>query len=183
MESSFENAADRLEDLEQLANFALGFKDLTTFLAEIALSNAFKGETGTEIREQDNDALILSTIHQAKGLEWKSVFVIGLTDGQFPHHKVFDRPAELEEERRLFYVASTRAEDELYLTYPIISTSFRTGQSINRPSTFIKELDKNLFEPWEIDGEQELPTIDVDDDSDEDSDDDRPGILKMLDRF
>lgn len=179
LQSTFENSRDRLDDLEQLANFAVNFKDLDMFLSEIALSESFKGITETAEPDAPKESLILTTIHQAKGLEWKVVFVIGLADGQFPHYKVFERPKELEEERRLFYVATTRAEDELYLTYPIFSFSFRTGQNINHHSTFIEELDHNLFEQWEVDGEQQLPTITYD----EDGQDDRPGILKMMDRI
>ena len=174
VESAFENARDRIEDLEQLANFALSYKNLDNFLSEVTLSEAFKG-VNKEGKNADKDALILSTIHQAKGLEWKAVFIIGLIDGQFPHRKVFEKPQEMEEERRLFYVAATRAQDELYLTYPIISSSYLTGQNINRPSTFLRELDENLFEKWEVEGDFNLPTISYDDEND-----DKPGILKMI---
>lgn len=87
------------------------------------------------------------------------VFLIGLVEGQFPHHKVFERPQEMEEERRLFYVAATRAKDELYLSYPIVSVSFRTGQSLNRPSKFIKEIPPHLMEKWEIENDTKLPTV------------------------
>ena len=173
VEASFENARDRIEDLEQLANFAMSYRSLDDFLSEVTLSEAFKGEKG-EAKNSDNDALILSTIHQAKGLEWKAVFIIGLIDGQFPHSKIFSKPQELEEERRLFYVAVTRAQDELYLTYPVISSSYLTGQNINRPSTFLRELDENVFEKWEVEGEFDLPVISYDDDNSE------PGILKKI---
>lgn len=176
VEASFENAKDRIEDLEQLANFALSYKNLDEFLSEVTLSEAFRGETQADSAQND-EALILTTIHQAKGLEWKIVFVLGLVDGQFPHYKVFASPMELEEERRLFYVAVTRAQDELYLTYPVISTSFRTGQSINRPSLFLKEIDEKLFEKWDVEGNFDLPTITYDDDNP------RPGILKMIDNI
>lgn len=90
---------------------------------------------------------------------------------------MYDKPQDMEEERRLFYVAVTRAKDELYLTYPIISASYLTGQNINRPSTFLRELDEDLFEKWEVEGGFDLPTITYDDDNP------RPGILKMIDRI
>lgn len=175
IESAFENAKERVEDLEQLANFALSYKNLDEFLTEIALSEAFKGQSGASSETPQEDALILSTIHQAKGLEWKTVFILSLVEGQFPHYKIFDKPNELEEERRLFYVAVTRAQDELYLTYPVITSSFRTGQSINRPSMFIKEINERLFEKWDVEGGLDLPTITYD------NDDEKPGIFKMID--
>ncbi len=175
IETTFENARDRIEDIEQLANFANSYKHLDDFLSEVTLSEAFKGENTGNEKNKNDDALIISTIHQAKGLEWKAVFIIGLVDGQFPHHKIFDKPQELEEERRLFYVAVTRAQDELYLTYPVISSSFRTGQSINRPSIFLKELDETLYEKWDIEGEFDLPSITYE------NDDEKPGIFKMID--
>lgn len=175
IETTFENARDRIEDIEQLANFANSYKHLNDFLSEVTLSEAFKGESTMNEESKDEDALIISTIHQAKGLEWKAVFIIGLVDGQFPHHKIFDKPHELEEERRLFYVAVTRAQDELYLTYPVISSSFRTGQSINRPSLFLQELDESLYEKWDIEGEFDLPSITYE------NDDEKPGIFKMID--
>ena len=95
-----------------------------------------------------NDAdehLVLTTIHQAKGLEWRSVFVIGLAEGHFPHHKVYAESREMEEERRLFYVACTRAKEYLYLIYPIFTNSYMTGDSICRPSTFLTEVDEKCF--------------------------------------
>ena len=94
--------------------------------------------------------MTVSTIHQAKGLEWRVVFIIGLVDGQFPHAKVFEKPAELEEERRLFYVAATRAQRELYLTYPMTATHSGT---LNQTSQFIKELPETLYEKWSVTGQ------------------------------
>lgn len=159
LESTFENAQERREDLEQLANFSLRFKKLDEFLSEVSLSEAFKGQSYTSETDTPDERLILTTIHQAKGLEWQTVFLIGLVEGQFPHRHTFYRPNELEEERRLFYVAVTRAKDELYLTYPIISSSYRTGQYINHPSPFLKEIDEDLFELWEVENENTLPVI------------------------
>jgi DNA helicase-2/ATP-dependent DNA helicase PcrA len=150
VKANYENAKDRLEDLNQLANFAVSYNNLEDFLADVTLSESFRGEGVEKHQEGPDESLVLSTIHQAKGLEWKYVFIIGLVDGQFPHYKVFENPEEIEEERRLFYVAVTRAKDELYLTYPIITTSYMTGTNLNKPSSFITELDDSLFEPWQI---------------------------------
>ena len=90
--------------------------------------------------------MILSTIHQAKGLEWDTVFVLGLVDGQFPHAKIFQNPIEIEEERRLFYVATTRAENRLYLTYSVFNNY---GATVNKPSQFIRELPEEVYEKIE----------------------------------
>ncbi|MFA6536878.1 MAG: UvrD-helicase domain-containing protein [Patescibacteria group bacterium] len=140
LKNSYENYRDRLDDLEQLTNFVAGYDDLDKLLADVLLS-----ENYAEANEQNKNTVVLSTIHQAKGLEWKFVFVIGLRDGFFPHYKSLDQPKQLEEERRLFYVATTRARDELTLTYPIRSFSFKFGDVFGKPSMFIRELDRSLF--------------------------------------
>lgn len=149
LKSTFENYQERLEDLNQLIAFVSTYNDLQRFLTDTALSENFRAESTEPDTENgavdQSEQLILSTIHQAKGLEWKAVFVIGLADGLFPHAKTYDRPQELAEERRLFYVASTRARDALYLTYPLFSQD-----NILRPSPFIRELPSNMYERWDI---------------------------------
>ena len=154
LENSFENWRERWEDVNQLSNFAVSYKDLDEFLADVSLSEGFRGERATEAQEENDDYLVLSTIHQSKGLEWDVVFIMHLAEGQFPHYKVYENPGEMEEERRLFYVAVTRAKNELYLSFPIISFSYTTGENINRPSTFLKEVSEDLFDKWELEGEE-----------------------------
>ncbi len=162
LKANFENYLERTDDLNQLADFSSEYKDLDEFLSEVALSEAFKNKQGTnremvQIQEDDKDKIILSTIHQAKGLEWDNVFVIGLVDGQFPHRKVYDNPKEIEEERRLFYVAVTRAKNHLYLTFPAINT---VNDTINQTSMFIQELSEDLFDKKENNNEfDDLPII------------------------
>ena len=162
--NNFENSEDRLADLEQLAIFADRYDSLDKFLVDTALGENFKGSKLVENKESILEAVILSTIHQAKGLEWKAVFIISLLDGQFPNAKAFDNYQDLEEERRMFYVASTRAQDQLYLTYPIFSSY--TGQ-INQVSQFVKELPKNVYEKWKVKDEliSEDDVVYVDEDS------------------
>jgi len=177
IKNNYDNAKDRLEDLLQLSNFALSYNKLEDFLADVSLSEGFRGEQIEGYQEGPDESIVLSTIHQAKGLEWKHVFVIGLVEGQFPHYKVYDHPEELEEERRLFYVATTRAKDELYLTYPIFSFSYLTGQNINKRSTFVSELDDNLFEVWQVNESSSVEAsedIDDNDGDDIDYDSDQP---------
>src|SRR5438067_1499172 len=92
----------------------------------------------------------LSSVHQAKGLEWKVVFVIMMCDGTFPGARSLDSEAAIEEERRLFYVAVTRAKDELYLTYPLLRLNAGYGEMLQRPSRFLSEVPKELLEEWQV---------------------------------
>ncbi|MDO8729985.1 MAG: ATP-dependent helicase [Candidatus Omnitrophota bacterium] len=156
LETRFEDARDRKEDLEQLVNLASSYVSIAKFIEDLTLREPFKGES---VRgwEKPDEFLALSTIHQAKGLEWTCVFLIGLTEGQFPHPKSFQDPAEMEEERRLFYVAVTRAKKELYLTYPLTRYSYDKGQVLMRPSQFIQELPEELFELWRVGDDQPFP--------------------------
>ena len=87
----------------------------------------------------------MSTIHQAKGLEWDVVFLLGLAEGQFPHSRCLEPPERLEEERRLFYVAVTRCRHYLEMYSPLVN--FRNGMSeICRPSRFVEELPEHVAE-------------------------------------
>ena len=171
VKNKYDNFSERLEDIEQLANFAVNYKTLDAFLSDVALSEGFRGEQVSSGGSEENDQLVLSTIHQAKGLEWRSVFLIGLAEGHFPHHKVYAQPSQLEEERRLFYVACTRAMDELFLLYPIFVSSYMTGEAICKPSSFIHEVDENCFEKWELESfideyaERKVVQVGFDDDS------------------
>jgi len=159
--SHFENVKDRVDDLHEFINFAHSYKSLRTLLHDITLRESFKGETIQDASSGD-EYLVLSTIHQAKGLEWKAVFVIGLCEGQFPHAKSKDVPAELEEERRLFYVASTRTKKELYLVHPITRYDYQMGTVISRKSLFLEELNENLYDRWDIEERaSENNTIDI----------------------
>lgn len=159
LRTSFDNFLDRTEDLNQLADFSAD-KELNEFLTATALSENFKNKQGDKqiihTEEKEEDKIILSTIHQAKGLEWNNVFVIGLSDGQFPHHRVYDKPNEIEEERRLFYVAVTRAKNKLYLTFPMMNNQ---SEGINRQSIFLEELQEDLFSKKENDEFNDLPII------------------------
>ena len=153
--SNFENGRDRLDDISELSNFAHSYKDLKEFLADVTLREGFKGETILRASDSEGEGenLILSTIHQAKGLEWKVVFIIGLSDGQFPHPKSLSDAAQLEEERRLFYVALTRAKDQVYLAHPMTRFDYNYGTVISRPSQFLQELPEEYLEKWEIEEE------------------------------
>ena len=147
--ANFTNYELRRDDLNQLAIFARQFKDVHEFLSQLALiSNVDAEAASTQIT--DKEAVNLSSVHQAKGLEFHTVFVIWLTDGMFPSNRSLDTRDALEEERRLFYVAITRARDELYLTYPQMRLSGGYGDVFQRPSRFLQEIPNELVEDWQV---------------------------------
>ena len=136
--SSFENAPQRETDIRYLEEFAGNYNKLEAFLNELSLVGS-SIITDHEAEQQDNqDTLTLTTIHQAKGLEWKVVFIIGLTEGLFPHQRSLGTEEQIEEERRLFYVAMTRAKRHLLITAPVVSSGYSGG--ISKRSRFINEL-------------------------------------------
>jgi DNA helicase-2/ATP-dependent DNA helicase PcrA len=146
---NFTNYELRREDLDQLAVFAQQFKDVHEFLSQLALISNVDAEAAPA-QSADKEAVNLSTVHQAKGLEFHTVFVIWLTDGMFPSSRSLDTREALEEERRLFYVAITRAKDELYLTYPHMRLTGGYGDVFQRPSRFLKEIPNELVEDWQV---------------------------------
>ena len=141
--SSFENYQERMMDLEELLKMAGKYSDPAAFTEALGLYEGFD-KPSHEVREQDH--LIISTIHQAKGLEWDIVFVPGMSDIDFPHQRCLETRAKLEEERRLFYVAVTRAKKQLYLLYPEIKYTHNRGAMFSGPSMFIEELPSDLYE-------------------------------------
>jgi DNA helicase-2/ATP-dependent DNA helicase PcrA len=147
--ANFTNYELRREDLNQLAIFARQFKDVHEFLSQLALISNVDAEA-TTIQASDKESVNLSSVHQAKGLEFHTVFVIWLTDGMFPSNRSLDTRDALEEERRLFYVAITRARDELYLAYPQMRLSGGYGDVFQRPSRFLQEIPNDLVEDWQV---------------------------------
>ena len=149
LKTRYPNWASRLEDLQQLATFALRYPSLEAFLTELSLTGVITGEDVVWDEPRD-ELLILSTIHQAKGLEWSVVFLIWLVDGWFPSAAGLREEGGLEEERRLFYVATTRAKEHLYLCHPQRATDFRRRELILKPSRFVHEISDNLYEQWHV---------------------------------
>ncbi len=147
--ANFINYELRREDLNQLAIFARQFKDVHEFLSQLALISNVDAEAAPA-QISDKEAVNLSSVHQAKGLEFHTVFVIWLADGMFPSNRSLDTRDALEEERRLFYVAITRARDELYLAYPQMRLSGGYGDVFQRPSRFLQEIPNELVEDWQV---------------------------------
>jgi DNA helicase-2/ATP-dependent DNA helicase PcrA len=188
--AKFPNAQARLDDLEQLSQYAMRYEDVTTFLEEVALANPISGEDTAVVGPED-EKIVLTSVHQAKGLEWRIVFVIWLADGRFPSQRALRVPGGIvhlpqldvpeamqrllggitlgdpaappqteivipgeEEERRLFYVAVTRAKQELYLVFPVMARDRGGMDILMEPSRFVRELPGDLYEKWVISSER-----------------------------
>ena len=150
LEETYANYRSRLEDLEQLAVFARQFPTVEDFLTQLALLTNVETEDEQSGRA-DDERLRLSTIHQAKGLEFDVVFVIMLCDGLFPSERSLESAEGEEEERRLLYVAITRARNELYLSYPLVRAGYGgSGDMFQQPSRFLNEIPKELVEEWNL---------------------------------
>jgi DNA helicase-2/ATP-dependent DNA helicase PcrA len=133
----------REEDLRQLAAFSLEFDGTEEFLTQLSLMTNVEAE-GSQAGSDDGEHVTLTTIHQAKGLEFDVVFLIMLCDGLFPTSRSLLSPEAVEEERRLFYVGITRARNELYLSHPLTRRTAERRVEPTRKSTFLKDLPANL---------------------------------------
>lgn len=155
LQQNYTDAPSREEDLTQLAVFSKQYTSLEDFLNELALLTNMASQDGYE-EEEKGDKLVLSTIHQAKGLEWSYVFLIWCTDGMLPLQRALKEKEGEAEERRLFYVALTRAKDQLYLCCPALDYSRGLGNISLAPSRFISEItpitdkEERPFEQWTI---------------------------------
>lgn len=150
LEENYANHRSRLEDLEQLAVFARQFQSVEEFLTQLALLTNVEAED-EQPSSRDDEQIKLSTIHQAKGLEFDVVFIIMLCDGLFPSGRSLETAEGEEEERRLFYVSITRARNELYLSYPLIRAMTGSGgDMMQQPSRFLSEIPKELIDEWNL---------------------------------
>ncbi|HZR21145.1 MAG TPA: ATP-dependent helicase [Verrucomicrobiae bacterium] len=150
LEENYANFRSRLDDLQQLSVFARQFATIDEFLTQLALLTNVEAED-EQPRGSDDEQMRLSTIHQAKGLEFDVVFIIMLCEGLFPSNRSLETPDGEEEERRLFYVAITRARNELYLSYPLVRAGYGAGGDLaQHPSRFLGEISKDLVEEWNL---------------------------------
>ncbi|MCA9357069.1 ATP-binding domain-containing protein, partial [Candidatus Kaiserbacteria bacterium] len=142
-----EEALERLENLRELVTLATRYDEVEPSEAvEQLLESAALQSDQDELKEkEEQDAVRLMTIHAAKGLEFAYVFITGLEEGLFPHERLDDGKTDQEEERRLFYVALTRAEKKIFLTYAHMRTIFGS-QRVNVPSSFLNDIDTKHVE-------------------------------------
>jgi len=129
----------RQRDLDHFLSITERYRNLSNMLADMALEPPTDSIGGVLAAEPEEGCVTLSTIHSAKGLEWKVVFIIWAADGRFPGPQSM-APEALEEERRLMYVAGTRARDELYISYPIHMFDRTLGYVMGRVSRFLEDL-------------------------------------------
>lgn len=153
LEHTYDDAQERSDDCVALCSFVSHYTDPEQLFADIALSERFEKDSA---ELTNTPRLVCSTIHQAKGLEWSTVILIGLVDGALPHYRSLNSLLELEEERRLLYVAVTRAKDELILS----SAREGIGGQYALPSRFIEDIKHALDRPQEIDSDG-FPVIDI----------------------
>jgi DNA helicase II / ATP-dependent DNA helicase PcrA len=159
LQERYTDSRSRLEDLGQYSAFAEKFNSLEDFLNQLALlTNMTEESAEVEVDVKSEDKVVLSTIHQAKGLEWSVVFIVWCAEGMMPLARALKDPGGEEEERRLFYVATTRAKDQLYLCYPQLDYARGMGNLAVSPSRFIRELSPSSlraqdrpYEQWLLD--------------------------------
>ena len=144
----YDDYTKRLKDLEHFLYLSSQYSSLEDFLSDLALEPPDSSVSEVEDGAQKDEYLTLSTIHSAKGLEWKAVFIIGAVDGRFPSVYSFNSEEELDEELRLMYVAATRAKSYLYITYPIDMFDYSTGMVLSKPSRFLDGISEDILERW-----------------------------------
>jgi DNA helicase-2/ATP-dependent DNA helicase PcrA len=141
LREKYDNADDRYQELKEFLNITARYRSISTLVEEIAISETFTGETTKDADDREEKPLVISTIHQAKGLEWDDVYIMGVADTLLPHARSMGEPDEIEEERRLFYVAATRPRKRLFLSYPTSKYSFQKSVILRR-SSFLDEIEK-----------------------------------------
>ena len=152
-----ERGEERMENLQELRASAEQFSgsdergQLTDFLENVALVSDVDGLQGGDDSEIDADAITLITLHQAKGLEYDAVFLVGLEDGMLPHSRSLEDPAQLEEERRLLYVGMTRARKRLYM-FRAFQRRFHGQSGSQTASRFLLEIPESLVTIRDIRG-------------------------------
>lgn len=153
LKKRYDDYQKRMKDLEMFEQIASRYDDVPALLTDLALEPPTESIVDVASPGAEREHLVLSTIHSAKGLEWHSVFVIYALDGRFPSLRAVDDPEELEEERRLMYVACTRAKENLFITYPINVYDRESGLILTKPSRFLDGIGDKLLEPWVVNEE------------------------------
>ncbi len=142
-----EDYPKRMKDLEHFLGMTERYRSLERLITDMALEPPNDSVDSVLAVDPDEGPLVLSTIHSAKGLEWHSVFIIWALEGRFPSYYNINTPEELEEERRLLYVAATRAKENLYITYPVKIFDRGMGTVLSRPSQFLEGISEQMLEP------------------------------------
>jgi DNA helicase-2/ATP-dependent DNA helicase PcrA len=151
LRKKYDDHQKREKDIETFQLITERYRSLTSLLSDLSLDPPTDSMTDVEEGARDDEILTLSTIHSAKGLEWNTVIITNCLDGRFPSVHAARDPEDLEEERRLMYVAATRAKEHLIITYPTNLYDRESGIVLSKPSRFIDGLvDQQLAEGWII---------------------------------
>ena len=150
LKEKYDDYPKREKDLEHFEYLSTQYEKLEDFLSDLALEPPDKSVEGMYKRNIKDECLTISTIHSAKGLEWDSVFIIGAVDGRFPSAYSFNSPEEMDEELRLMYVATTRAKNNLYITYPVNMYDYSSNMVLSKPSRFLDDINFDTLEIWDI---------------------------------
>ena len=150
LRARYDDHQKRKKDLEMFQNITERYKEVDTLLTDLALEPPNESIVDVESPGPEEEFLTLSTIHSAKGLEWNSVFIIYALEGRFPTMRSVASDEEIEEERRLMYVACTRAKANLFITYPMNVYDRESGLILTKPSRFIQGIGEHLLEPWVV---------------------------------
>ena len=150
MMDKYDDYTKRQKDLDHFRSLCEKYSSLEDFLSDLALEPPDTSVLDIEEGAHKDEFLTLSTIHSAKGLEYKAVFIIGAVDGKFPSMFSFNTPEELDEELRLMYVAVTRAKTHLSITYPIDMFDYSTNMVLSKPSRFFDGIGQDILEKWVI---------------------------------
>ena len=150
LKDKYDDFNKREKDLDHFQYLATQYSNLEDFISDMALEPPDASVEGMYKNNIDDEALTISTIHSAKGLEWDSVFIIGAVDGRFPSAYSFNSEEEMDEELRLMYVATTRAKNNLYITYPVDMYDYSMNMVLSKPSRFLDGIDESVLEVWDI---------------------------------
>lgn len=146
--ANYDDWNKRKKDLEIFQNIVENYTSVDTLLSDMAIEPIIESVVDVEATDKEEEYVTLSTIHSAKGLEWHSVFIIHAVEGYFPSARSIESLESLEEERRLMYVASTRAKNNLFVTYPMNLYDREAGITLSKPSRFISDITPDLAEGW-----------------------------------
>lgn len=150
LKDKYDDFSKREKDLDHFEYLSTQYSNLEDFISDLALEPPDASVEGMYKNNSDDEALTISTIHSAKGLEWDSVFIIGAVDGRFPSAYSFNSEEEMDEELRLMYVATTRAKNNLYITYPVDMYDYSMNMILSKPSRFLDNIPDDILEVWDI---------------------------------
>lgn len=154
LKDKYDDFSKREKDLDHFEYLSTQYSNLEDFISDLALEPPDASVEGMYKKNFDDEALTISTIHSAKGLEWDSVFIIGAVDGRFPSAYSFNSEEEMDEELRLMYVATTRAKNNLYITYPVDMYDYSMNMVLSKPSRFLDGMPDDILERWDITEEE-----------------------------